>query len=99
MWPKYSEITPEMRFNDNIARLISYGLVTAMLVCASLTLVNFVIALGVPRHPWYLTGLVGFTALERLYTYRRSNRVSLFGKDWLIVNGAQWIVLLIIIKL
>lgn len=99
MWPKFSEITPEMRFNDNIARLISYGLVTAMLVCASLTLVNFVIALGIPRHPWYLALLVAITTLERLYTYRRSSRVSLFGKDWLIVNGAQWIILLVLIKL
>lgn len=99
MWPKYSEITPEMRFNDNAARLISYGLVTAMLVCASLTMVNFVIALGIHRPPWYLAWLVALTTLERLYMYRRSSRVSLFGKDWLVVNGSQWVILLIIIKL
>jgi hypothetical protein len=96
---KPGEITPESRINENASRLISYGLVTAMMTCTALTLISFVVRLSANWQPWYLAVLVFFTTLERLYTYRPLSKLSLFSGEWLAAHGAQWVIMLIFIKL
>lgn len=96
---KPSEITPESRLNENTSRLFSYGLVAAMMTCVAATLVSFAFRLSGTWQPWYLIVLVFFTTLERLYTHRPLSKLSLFSSEWLAAYTAQWIILLLFIKL
>jgi hypothetical protein len=92
-------ISESIRFNERTFRQISFGLVALMMACGAYTLVSLVNRILPEWQPWYLVGLGFFAALERLYTYRRFRDLSLFSKEWAVALGAEWVVLLALVKL
>src|SRR5689334_10732827 len=84
--------------NEKGLRFISYGLVFFMMTCAILSLGNL-IQNALPD--WPSSGMAGITlfiVIDRLYMHRHLRSLTPFSSEWLIVLGAQWIVMALLIR-
>lgn len=85
--------------NVSTYRLVSYGLISAMMACAGFTVVNLITRIVPTWQPWYM-GIVCFlVALDRLYTYRRFRDWMVLSWQWVSHFGSQLITILILAKL
>jgi hypothetical protein len=96
---KLSDLRPEAKINERTFRLISHTLVAAMMACVTLTIGNLVGQVMPDWPQWPIAILMFLIAIERLYTYERTKKISLFGSEWLFAFGAQWVVILLVLRL
>lgn len=94
-----SSLPHSTRSNETIFRLTSHALVALMMTCAAFTLLSLVDRLLPGWQPFYLAALCFFCALERLYTYRRFEKLHLFSKEWSITLATEWVVIALLVKL
>ncbi|MBN2117233.1 MAG: DUF4129 domain-containing protein [Anaerolineales bacterium] len=85
--------------NERVFRIISYILVFLMLICvimAASALLHNVI----PAWPsGIMAGVMLLVLIDRLYTYPRFKSLVLFSGEWAATFGAQWVVLVIFVRL
>jgi hypothetical protein len=93
------EISKGSGLNTNAYRVISYGLVAAMMACAATTLVSLLGQFNPDWQPRYLILLCLIVSLDRLYTYRLFRDWMFLSREWLIRLGTEWIILLALTKL
>ena len=94
-----TEFSNEIQQNEKEFRIVSLGLVTGMLTCGSLTLLSLINRIIPGWQPVYLPWLVCFAAFERLYTYRRFGKLSLFSKEWLVAVGTEWMTIALVARM
>ncbi len=93
------EISTRSELNIHTYRLVSYGLVAAMMACAAITLTSVIHNMNPDWQPSYLALLCCIVALDRLYTYRFFRDWMFLSKEWLVRVGAQAIVLIVLAKI
>ncbi len=85
--------------NERAFRFISYGLVFMLMVCVILN-VSILIHSVLPEwHSGILAGAAVLVLIDRLYTYRQTKSLTPLSTEWAISVGAQWIVILLLIRL
>jgi hypothetical protein len=85
--------------NTRVFRMISLGLVFLLMVCAAMT-VGILLQNIVPGwHAGLIAGIMLFVVLERFYTYRQLKSLTPLSSEWAISLGAQWIVMVLFIRL
>ncbi len=50
-------------------------------------------------HSAIIAGMALFVVIDRLYTYRQLKSLTFLSTEWLIALGAQWVVILLVIRL
>jgi hypothetical protein len=85
--------------NRKVFQSISYGLVFLMMVCVVLTIGNLVQNVLPEWHASMIAGILLFIVLDRLYTYQGTKSLTPFSREWMIALGAQWIVILLFMRL
>jgi Domain of unknown function (DUF4129) len=94
-----SKIDPTATESLRTFRFMSYGLVFLMQVCLVMT-IDGLIQSAVPEWPsGIIIGIMLFIAMDRLYTYRWFKPLQLFSPEWLKTIGAQWMVIIVFIRL
>lgn len=83
----------------NITLIISYMLVTAMLVCVTISIIQFAQRIQPNWNGLFLIGLAIPITLEALLTLRLTAHFSAYSKEMLIFHLTEWVVLLIALKL
>ena len=84
--------------NMKVFRSISYLLVFLMMVCAVMTIGNLIQNVLPAWHPAVMAGIVLFIVIDRLYTYQQLKSQRAWSSEWLIALGAQWLVILLLIR-
>jgi hypothetical protein len=84
--------------NEKTFWLVSCALIIAMLTCGAFTIINLFNVLIPDWRPTYMAGLVAFAAFERLFTYRRYTRLTLFSIDWAIALATEWVVIVLLVR-
>jgi hypothetical protein len=85
--------------NEKVFRLISYGLVFLMMACAAMVLGSFVQNAAPGWHSTVIVGVLLFVVADRFYTHQRLNTLTPLSSEWLIAIGAQWVVILVVLRL
>jgi uncharacterized protein DUF4129 len=92
-----SKISNELRSGQDISRLVSYGLVTLMMVCAVLTFGSLIHWLMPSWPSEVMAAIACLVAIDRFYVYRRDLHLQM--DDRLVRGVVQAIILVIIAKL
>jgi len=95
----YEEIPENYQFNQQIYSIVSYLLVSMMMVCVSVTVMLFLEKLLLGWHAPYLPAICFLISLERIYSYKFTKRYVLFSQPWIISIISQWVVILLLIRL
>ena len=85
--------------NAKLFRLLSYVLVFLLMGCTILTLSILIHGVFPEWHAAIIAGVALFVVIDRLYTYRQSKSMTFLSTEWLIALGAQWIVILLVVRL
>ncbi len=94
-----SKINSNAIENVRVFRFVSYGLVFLMIVCIVMT-ISSLIQNAMPSWPsGIIAGVMLFITMDRLFTYHWFKRQRLFGSEWATTFGAQWIVIILFIRL
>jgi hypothetical protein len=93
------EIRQDSRFNQRVFRLVSYALITLMLLCAALTVASLLNRLVPAWQTWYIVVICLLVTLDRLYTQPLYKALALFTPEWIGTLGTQSIVLLVLAKI
>src|SRR5258706_3613288 len=94
-----SKINSNAIENVRVFRFVSYGLVFLMIVCIMMT-ISSLIQNAMPSWPsGIIAGVMLFITMDRLFTYHWFKRQRLFGSEWATTFGAQWIVIILFIRL
>ena len=85
--------------NSKVFRSLSYVLVFLMMACAVMT-ISMVIQNVLPHwNSGIIAGVMLFIVIDRLYTYRQLKSLTPLSSEWVISVGAQWIVIVLLIRL
>jgi hypothetical protein len=93
------EVSKGSGLNTNAYRVISFGLVAAMIACAATTVVSLIAQFNPAWQLHYLIALCFIVALDRLYTYRLFRDWMILSKEWLLRFCTEWIILMALTKL
>ncbi len=94
-----SQLPPEALRTESVYRQTGYWLVAAMMACASLTASQLILK-ALPTWPVLTFMLISvLVSLERQYSYHSFTRISLLTSDWLKAFGAQWVLILVALRL
>jgi hypothetical protein len=85
--------------NERVFRLLSYGLIFLLMSCGVLTISILLHNLLPGWHTTLIAGMVLFVVIDRLYTYRQLKSLTQLSTEWAIALGAQWIVILLVVRL
>lgn len=85
--------------NERTFRFFSYGLVFMLMVCVVLNISILIRSVFPEWHSGVIAGAALFVAIDRLYTYRLMKSQALLSSEWAISLGAQWIVILLVVRL
>ncbi len=85
--------------NERVFRLLSYALVFLLMSCGVLTINILLHNLFPDWHTTLIAGMVLFVVIDRLYTYRQLKSLTPLSTEWVIALGAQWIVILLVVRL
>ncbi len=80
-------------------RSISYALVFLMMVCVVMTISSLIQNLLPGWHSGILAGILLFIVIDRLYTYKQLKSLTLFSSEWATALGAQWVVIVLFVRL
>ncbi|MBK9926294.1 MAG: DUF4129 domain-containing protein [Anaerolineales bacterium] len=84
---------------EKTTRAIGYVLLLMMMVCIIMT-INTLLHNTVPEWPSdVISGITLFIVLDRLYTYRSFKPLIPLSPDWAKSFGAQWVVIILFIRL
>jgi len=86
------------QINQNQFNLINNLLVSLMMVCVSLTVILFVQKIIPDWNALFLPIVIFFVSLERLTTFKKVQRLTIFTKPWFLFHISQWVGILIILK-
>jgi hypothetical protein len=96
---KLSEIRPEAYLNEQKFRLISYSLIALMMGCVTLT-VGELLGRVLPAWPQWPVAFLGILiSADRLYRFGQTRKLTLFSTEWLATFGAQWVVIILALRL
>lgn len=84
---------------DRFLWFISSLVVALMLASATITLIQFLHRLLPTWDAVYLPGFIFFLVLERWYLHRRMENLPVFSAEWFLTLGAEWIIIMIILRL
>jgi hypothetical protein len=85
--------------NTKLFRSLSYALVFLMMVCGALT-IGILIQNALPGwHSGMIAGIMLFIVIDRLYTYHQLKPLTPLSSEWAMAFAAQWIVILLVIRL
>lgn len=87
------------KLNATTYRLICYSLVALMIACATTTVISLANRFIPSWQPTYLVVLCFIIALDRLYTYRIFRNWLFLSREWLILFGAQAIIIIALTKI
>src|SRR5688572_11616536 len=94
-----SRTNPDAMGNAKVFRSLSYLLVFLLMACAVMT-ISMVIQNVLPdSNSGILAGVMLFIVIDRLYTYRQLKSLTPLSSEWVINVGAQWIVIVLLIRL
>ena len=79
--------------------MISYVLVFLLMGCTILTFSILIRGVFPEWHSVIIAGIALFVVIDRLYTYRELKSMTFLSTEWLIAFGAQWIVILLVVRL
>ena len=79
--------------------MISYALVFLLMGCTILTFSILIHGVFPEWHSAIIAGVALFVVIDRLYTYRQLKSMTFLSTEWLIAFGAQWIVILLVVRL
>jgi hypothetical protein len=85
--------------NRKMFRLISYSLVFLMMACSAMTIAILLENLAPGWHASIIAAILLFIVIDRLYTYKQLRSLTMLSSEWLIAVGAQWLVILLLIRL
>ena len=85
--------------NEKVFRVLSYILVFLLMACTVMTLVGLMRNLAPHWHSSIIASILLFIVLDRLYTYRHLKSLTPLSSEWAINFGAQWILILLLIRL
>ena len=85
--------------SDRSFRLLSYLLVFLMLTCGAMTLSSFILNVAPSWHSTIIVAVLLFVVADRFYTHPRLKSLTPLSSEWLIAIGAQWIVILVVLRL
>lgn len=88
-----------IRWNEKVATFVSHWLVSLMLTCVMITLVQFGEYLFPNWQGGYLPWVALVVALEAMYTKREARRLNLFSLEWVVYRGVELVVLFLGLKL
>ncbi len=93
-----NSISPQTLLNEKNYWRTSAALVIGMLTGAAMTLLSLLSQIVPDWQPTYLPVLAAFAAFERLFTYHRTRKLTLFSKAWIISTTTEWVVIGLFIK-
>lgn len=85
--------------NERVFRILGYGLVFMLMACTVLTMSILINTLFPDWHSGLIAGAALFVVVDRLYTYRQMKSLALLSPEWAITIAAQWIVIMLVIRL
>ena len=85
--------------NQGILDFVSKILISVMMVCVSLTASNLVQKINPAWKAAFFAAFSFFTALECLFTLKKTKRLMPFSKSWILFHFSQWIAITIILKI
>ena len=85
--------------NERVFRVLSYILVFLLMACTVMTFVGLMRNLAPHWHSSIIASILLFIVLDRLYTYRHLKSLTPLSSEWAINFGAQWILILLLIRL
>jgi hypothetical protein len=90
---------PNPAGNEKTTRAISYVLLLLMMVCFVMT-INSLVQNAMPSWPsGIISGVILFIVLDRFYTYQSFKPLTPLGADWMKSFGAQWVIILLFVRL
>jgi len=88
----------DYKFNQRTFRLVSYSLICLMIAAGGHTLATFNHMINLNWEMWYLPGVFSLVAVERFLMHRRFKEYSSEPRDWFLLLGAQWVLIMLVVK-
>jgi hypothetical protein len=85
--------------NRKVFRSISYTLVFLMMLCVVMTMGSLIQNAMPEWHSGMIAGILLFIVIDRLFTYRQLKSLTPVSAEWAITLCAQWIVILLFMRL
>ena len=85
--------------NEKMVSRLSYLLVFLMMASAILTIVGLIHTASTSWHSGIIAAVLLFVAVDRLYTHRQLKSLTPLSSEWAIAIGAQWIAILVVLRL
>jgi hypothetical protein len=92
------ETASNARGNERSFRVFSYTLVFLIMTCVVMTFSNVIRNVLPDWHSGVIAGVLLFIVVDRLYTYRQLKTLTTLSSEWAIAIGAQWILILLLIR-
>jgi hypothetical protein len=93
-----TDFRKSIRWNERVSTLASHLLVSLMLACVMVTLVQFGHYLVPSWRAGYLPWVTLLVSLDAMYTKRAVRGIVLFSLEWVIYRGVEIVVLLLGLK-
>lgn len=85
--------------NRKTFQFIGYTLVFLMMACGVMTIAILLDQIVAGWHSGIIAAILLFIVIDRLYSYRQLKSLTPLSSEWLIAVGAQWIVILLLMRL
>lgn len=85
--------------NEKAFRLLSYLLVFLMMTCGAMVMAGFIQNVATDWHVTIIAGVLLFVVADRFYMHQRMKAMTPLSSEWVIALGAQWIVILVFLRL
>jgi hypothetical protein len=93
------ELLESLNINERLSILVSHLLVSLMITCFSISIVQVLNRLSPGWDGWYLPWVTLVVSLEAMYSKRASRKLAVLSKEWALFRGAELVVLLAGLKL
>jgi hypothetical protein len=94
-----TDLRKSIRWNERVSMLASHLLVSVMLACVMITVVQFGHYLVPDWRAGYLPWVTLVICLDAMYTKRAVRGIALFSLEWIIYRGVEIVVLLVGLKI
>ncbi len=85
--------------NERWASMINHAIVALMMVCAAITVVQFVSRLFPDWEGGYLLTVTFLVTMEALYSRRALGHIAFPNPRWFVYRGTEWVALLFSLRL
>jgi hypothetical protein len=94
-----NESTDTYQINARMFRLVSYVLVSLMMGCMAITVIQLEARLVPHWRTWYLPIACFLISMERLYTHRQMESYTMLGWQWVVAQIAQWVTVAVVLRI